>query len=90
AINATLKDVSASGIKANIGHTLGAAGAVEAAMCVLAMKNGVVPMQILNESDDALPKINLAVKSFKKEIKNCLNLSFAFGGDNAGMIIGRV
>ncbi|MGG7074427.1 beta-ketoacyl synthase N-terminal-like domain-containing protein [Campylobacter sp. 9BO] len=90
AINLTLPNTLASGIKANIGHTLGAAGAVETAVCILAMQNSIAPMQILNELDTTLPKINLATTSIKKEIRSCLNLSFAFGGDNAAMILERV
>lgn len=88
AIFSTLPYTLSSGIKANIGHTLGAAGAIEAGICILAMKNKLVPMQIINEFDTELKPLNLAFESEKMNIKNCLNLSFAFGGDNAGMILG--
>ena len=88
AIFNTLADTPTSGIKANIGHTLGAAGAVEAGICLMAIKNQMIPMQILDELDGDLLPINLATKSTKSVIKNCLNLSFAFGGDNAGMVVG--
>ena len=88
AIFNTLSDTPTSGIKANIGHTLGAAGAVEAGICLMAIKNQMIPMQILDELDGDLLPINLATKSTKSVIKNCLNLSFAFGGDNAGMVVG--
>lgn len=88
AISESLQNAPCSGIKANIGHTLGAAGAIEAGVCVLAMQNEILPMQILQNFDPSLKPINLVRQSVQKKIKNCLNLSFAFGGDNAGMIVG--
>lgn len=88
AIFSTLPNATTSGIKANIGHTLGAAGAVEAGICLMAIKQKMIPKQILDEFDSALSPINLATKSVKSDVKNCLNLSFAFGGDNAGMVVG--
>lgn len=88
AIAQTLPETLTSGIKANIGHTLGACGAIEAAVCAEAILRSVVPMQILHEYDVALEPINIACENVKISVKNCLNLSFAFGGDSAGMVIG--
>lgn len=89
AIAKTLPNVLASGIKANIGHTLGAAGAIETGVCVMSMLNDTVCMQILDKYDDEIESINLAKTTQNLKVNNCLNLSFAFGGDNAGMIIGK-
>lgn len=83
-----LPNALASGVKANIGHTLGAAGAINMAVCLSAMSKKIVPKQILNKIDPNLAPLNLALKNESKSIKNCLNLSFAFGGDNAGAIVG--
>lgn len=82
----TLGSTLCSSIKPNIGHTLAAAGAIECGFCAMAIQKGVVPGQILGEVE--FDSLNLPRKNVKKEIKNALNLSFAFGGDNAGMIIG--
>ena len=89
AVAQTLPSTLCSGIKANIGHTLAAAGAIEAGVCVLAMEQSVAPMQIISDFDQNLQPLNLVLENERKEIKNCLNLSFAFGGDNAAMIIGN-
>lgn len=88
AVYNTLKYTPCSCIKANIGHTLGAAGIIEAAICYLSLEKQTIPSQIIDKFDDNLDKINLNIVSKTCKIKNTLNLSFAFGGDNAGIVIG--
>ena len=69
--------------KSMIGHLLGAAGAVEAVACVLAIHNNIIPTTInLNEPDPATDnRINLCPNiAVKKEVNVTLNNTFGFGG----------
>jgi 3-oxoacyl-[acyl-carrier-protein] synthase II len=83
--------VFVSSTKGAIGHLLGAAGAVEAVFCSLAIKKGEVPLTTnLHEID---PSINqdtcdyLQHSKFDTNIKVTLSNSFGFGGTNASLCI---
>jgi 3-oxoacyl-[acyl-carrier-protein] synthase-1 len=79
--------VPISSTKAVTGHTLGAAGAIEAIISCEVIKHALVPAQTglvtLEYTEINVPKENI-----KKEIKNILSNSFAFGGNNASVLIG--
>jgi len=80
-----------SSTKSAIGHLLGAAGAVEAIFCLLAMRDSVAPptLNLDNPSVDSV--INLVPhKPLKKEIDIALSNSFGFGGTNASLIFRKV
>ena len=71
------------------GHLLGAAGAIEAMACVLAIKNGIVPPTMNHFTDDPAidSKLNFTFnKAQKKEINAALSNTFGFGGHNASVI----
>ncbi len=91
---AALKNINApkSGIKQYIGHTLGAAGAIEMAFCaaMLGEKSHLYPHKIDGEIDSSLSLNNLLTKAQIKRVDSAMNLSFAFGGDNACAILGRL
>ena len=73
------------------GHTLGAAAAVEAAICYKAINNVALPVHVWDkEYDPELPNLNIVEKNYSanKKIKICLSNSFAFGGANACLAIG--
>lgn len=79
-----------SSTKSMTGHLLGAAGAIEAIACVLAVKNDVVPPTINHFTDDpALDnKLNLTFnKAQKREVRAALSNTFGFGGHNASVIV---
>jgi 3-oxoacyl-[acyl-carrier-protein] synthase II len=85
--NAAAK-VSMSSTKSAIGHLLGAAGAVEAIFCILAMRDGIVPPTINLDNPDVETQIDLVPhKSKKREVKAVLSNSFGFGGTNASLIL---
>lgn len=79
-----------SSIKGHIGHTLGAASAIEAAISVKIMENQKVPHnQNLKDIDEKI-NINLVVNSpVEANIKYVLSNAYAFGGINTSLIIGR-
>ena len=80
-----------SSTKSSIGHLLGAAGAVEAIFCLLAMRDGVAPPTLNLDNPSVATPINLAAKeAVKKPINVALSNSFGFGGTNASLVMRRV
>ncbi|NNE25141.1 MAG: beta-ketoacyl-ACP synthase II [Rhizobiales bacterium] len=76
-----------SSTKSAIGHLLGAAGAVEAIFCLLAMRDGIAPPTINLDNPSVETTIDLvAKKAKKKEINTVLSNSFGFGGTNASLV----
>ena len=90
--------VPVSTTKPVTGHTLGAAAALEAAICWKALvenkgkENIKLPVQVWDgERDEELPKLNIVdskSETVKGELKVCLSNSFAFGGANACLVLG--
>ncbi|PIB55827.1 MULTISPECIES: beta-ketoacyl-[acyl-carrier-protein] synthase family protein [Pseudomonas] len=82
--------VACSSTKPMSGHTLGAAGALEAAFCWLSLTHGRVPPHVWDgQADPALPALQWA-RSDETLGKTCLmSNSFAFGGNNVSLIIGE-
>ena len=79
-----------SSTKSSIGHLLGAAGAVEAIFCVLALRDQVAPPTINLDNPAVQPRLDLAPnKAVKRRIDVALSNSFGFGGTNASLIVGR-
>ena len=80
-----------SSTKSSIGHLLGAAGAVEAIFCVLAIRDQVAPPTINLDTPAVESKLDLAPNvARKRKIDVALSNSFGFGGTNASLILGKV
>lgn len=80
-----------SSTKSSIGHLLGAAGAVEAIFCLLAMRDGVAPPTLNLDNPSVETPINLAAnKAVETKIDVALSNSFGFGGTNASLVMRRV
>ncbi|MEP5760321.1 MAG: beta-ketoacyl-ACP synthase II [Litoreibacter sp.] len=80
-----------SSTKSSIGHLLGAAGAVEAIFCVLAIRDGICPPTINLDNPAVEPRLNLAANvPVKKEVNVAVSNSFGFGGTNASIVMGKV
>ncbi|WP_299838006.1 beta-ketoacyl-ACP synthase II [uncultured Jannaschia sp.] len=80
-----------SSTKSAIGHLLGAAGAVEAIFCILAMRDQVAPPTLNLDEPATATKLSLAPKAAeRRNIDIALSNSFGFGGTNASLIMGRV
>ena len=83
-------NVNISSTKSMTGHCLGAAGAVEAIACILAMQHSLVPPTINHFTDDPEidPKLNFTFnKAQPREINAALSNTFGFGGKNATVIM---
>jgi len=80
-----------SSTKSSIGHLLGAAGAVEAIFCVLAIRDQVAPPTINLENPAVEPVLDLAPNAKReREIDVALSNSFGFGGTNASLVLKKV
>ena len=80
-----------SSTKSEIGHLLGAAGAVEAAFTALAIRDQIAPPTINLENPSVETPIDLApFKARPLEIRAALSNSFGFGGTNAALVLTQV
>ncbi|MFB2532966.1 beta-ketoacyl-ACP synthase II [Paracoccus sp. p3-h83] len=83
--------VTMSSTKSSIGHLLGAAGAVEAIFCVLAIRDQVAPPTLNLDNPAVETPIDLAPKAaVRRRIDLALSNSFGFGGTNASLVLGKV
>ena len=85
-------DLNISSTKSMTGHLLGAAGAVEALACLLALNSGIIPPTINHFTDDEQfdSKLNFTFnKAQKREVNYALSNTFGFGGHNASVIMGK-
>ncbi len=82
------KNLAISSIKSMLGHTMGAASAIEAIACALTIKDGVVPPTINYVTKD--PECDLDfVPNVKREMQVdiAMNNAYAFGGNNSSLIL---
>ena len=85
------KSATMTSTKSSIGHLLGAAGAVEAIFCLLALRDQVAPPTINLDNPAIEPMLDLAPNAKReREIGVALSNSFGFGGTNASLVMGRV
>jgi len=90
AINIVFKEnkVAVSSIKSMLGHTMGAASAIGTISCCLGIKNNIIPPTINYRTPDPECKIDCVPnKARKQNVDVAINNGFAFGGNNASMII---
>jgi len=82
------KSIPISSIKSMIGHAMGAASALEAVTCVLALKHGMIPPTINYKTPDPECDIDCVPNRARDAHLNIvLNNSYAFGGNNASLVI---
>lgn len=80
-----------SSTKSMTGHLLGAAGAIEAMVSLLAVKNDIIPPTINHDDDDEDPEIDYNLnftfnKAQKREVRAAISNTFGFGGHNACVV----
>jgi len=78
-----------SSTKGATGHTLGAAGGVEAVLCALALQHGLLPGGLNTKQLDPTLDINYLLDNREQPVARVLSNSFGFGGTNCSLIFGR-
>ncbi len=85
------KDLWISSTKSMIGHTLGAAGAVESVICIQALSTSIVPPTINLDNPSTDCDLDYVPKTAReKKLSYVLNNSFGFGGTNCSLLFGRI
>lgn len=90
-VHSLMPSVFASSVKPLIGHTLGAAGAIESALCAMLCARGetALPPHVYDGVyDDKIERVNLVKFGQRAVVNSAMSLSFAFGGDNAAIVFG--
>lgn len=86
-------NLNISSTKSMTGHLLGAAGAIEAIACILAVQKNMVPPTINHFTDDEAfdPRLNFTFhQPQEREVRAALSNTFGFGGHNASIIVKKV
>lgn len=79
-----------SSTKGYTGHTLGAAGGIEAVICALALREGLLPGGIGTETLDPQLHCNYQFETQQRPLRHVLSNSFGFGGSNCSLVFSRV
>jgi 3-oxoacyl-[acyl-carrier-protein] synthase-1 len=79
-----------SSTKGATGHTLGAAGGLEAVISLLVLRHGLMPGGINTQRLDPELKVNYLLQNREQELARAVSNSFGFGGTNCSLIFGRV
>ena len=78
-----------SSTKGATGHALGAAGALEAVICALAIRHGLMPGGLNTAEVDPKLSLNYLCENRRGRVERVLSNSFGFGGANCSLIFGR-
>lgn len=78
-----------SSTKGATGHTLGAAGSVEAIICALALQHGLLPAGLNTQQLDPTIHLDYLLENRTQPISRVMSNSFGFGGTNCSLILGR-
>ena len=85
------KNISMSSTKSAVGHLLGAAGAIEAAFCALAIRDQVVPPTLNLDNPSFETVLDLVPhEARKRPVRAAMSNSFGFGGTNASLVLRQV
>ena len=82
-------EVPGSSTKGATGHTLGAAGALEAVICALALQHGVMPAGVNTTEVDPALAVHYLRDNRATRLARVMSNSFGFGGSNCSLIFGR-
>lgn len=81
--------VHASSTKGFVGHTLGAAGIVEAVVCLLALETGLMPGTVHMRTPDPVCGPQIRRDAARGDVRIALSHSFGFGGNNCALLFAR-
>ncbi len=80
--------IPCSSTKGWTGHTLGAAGAIEAIFTLMVLESGFLPCSLNTEQQDEALSANLLLESVQQDIACAMSNSFGFGGNNCSLLFG--
>jgi 3-oxoacyl-[acyl-carrier-protein] synthase-1 len=83
------RDTACSSTKGATGHTLGAAGGLEAVICALALQHGLLPAGLNTQQLDTALDLDYLLENRQQPAARVLSNSFGFGGTNCSLIFGR-
>jgi 3-oxoacyl-[acyl-carrier-protein] synthase-1 len=83
------RTVPASSTKGATGHTLGAAGALEAVICALALRHGLLPGGLSTTTVDPALEVDYLTETRRAPLTRVLSNSFGFGGSNCSLVLER-
>ena len=83
------KDVSVSSTKSSMGHLIAGAGAVEVAVCALAIRHGELPVNANLREPDPECDLNLVREPARRPVRLAISNSFGFGGSNSCVALRR-
>ena len=83
------RTVPASSTKGATGHTLGAAGALEAVICALALRHGLLPGGLNTTTVDPALEVDYLTETRRAPLTRVLSNSFGFGGSNCSLVLER-
>lgn len=89
AVNAVFEGTPCSSTKGATGHTLGAAGALEAVICALALRHQFMPAGVGTQTPDPALNLQYVLESRDAPLRSVLSNSFGFGGTNCSLVLGR-
>ena len=83
------RTVPASSTKGATGHTLGAAGALEAVICALSLRHGLLPGGLNTTAVDPALEVDYLTETRRAPLTRVLSNSFGFGGSNCSLVLER-
>ena len=89
AIHRVVPHAKVSSIKGAVGHTIAAAGAIEAAACVAALERGFIPGTAGLEAVDSNMNVDVVKTPVPAALEVVMSNSFGFGGQNASLVFGH-
>ncbi|WP_454712407.1 beta-ketoacyl-[acyl-carrier-protein] synthase family protein [Cupriavidus nantongensis] len=89
AMAAVLPGTPCSSTKGATGHALGAAGALEAVICALALRHGLVPAGINTTQPDPALEVNYQLANQDTPLRYAMSNAFGFGGSNCSLLFAR-
>lgn len=90
AVSAVLgREVPGSSTKGATGHTLGAAGALEAVICALALQHDLMPGGVNTVNVDPQLEVQYLRENRRARLRHVMSNSFGFGGSNCSLVFGR-
>jgi 3-oxoacyl-[acyl-carrier-protein] synthase-1 len=78
-----------SSTKGHTGHTLGAAGGIEAVICALALRHGFAPAGVGTQELDPRLSCHYLLTNLEQPMRHVLSNSFGFGGSNCSLVFSK-